>query len=143
MAKSFAAGLGMGPLQWNWATELQDALEEIKATDASVDADIAALGQRIAARSAALRSNATTPHRSRTLKFAWSLMMHLHLSSDDGERWVGGAAARALLRITCVVVEGAKRLPHRVRLHEASRAEYLKRAAVEASAVATAPSLNV
>lgn len=66
MAKSFAAGLGTGPLQWNWATELQDALEEIKATDASVDADIAALGQRIAARSAALRSNAATPHRSRT-----------------------------------------------------------------------------
>jgi hypothetical protein len=46
--------------------ELRDALEEIKAADASMDADIAELGQRIAARSAALRDNAATPRRSPT-----------------------------------------------------------------------------
>jgi hypothetical protein len=51
MAKSCAAGFALGPtpLQWNWAMELRDALEEIKAADISMDADIAALGRRIAA----------------------------------------------------------------------------------------------
>jgi hypothetical protein len=67
MPKSYAAGfvLSPTPLQWNWAMELRDALEDIKAADISVDADIAALGLRIAARSAALRGNVLTAHRSR------------------------------------------------------------------------------
>eukprot|EP00967_Tisochrysis_lutea_P103536 scaffold156355_cov36-Tisochrysis_lutea.AAC.3 len=55
----------LSPLHWDWATELREVLDEIKAKDASVDADIAALGQRLAARASTIHST-TKAHHSPT-----------------------------------------------------------------------------